>query len=147
MNKEIAAGYEPAANQSNADGSVDTKNDAVEQFLTALLPYARTDAYAQRQWQEKEESYGYVRIAKPLNTDVIRRHLTTDGPQVAAYVMPPGEKTRFAALDFDDHDEAEPYGWSKVQKAVRKVSDTLRDWGFEPYIELVPHCWTAWQRS
>jgi len=94
--------------------------------IEAFAVLARRDDYAERQ-----PNGGYRPARRPLDTEVLRRHLN-GGPHAGAYLLAAGsDKTQLAVLDLDDHDGQS--GWPAMQAAASRVAAAAKRMGLKPW--------------
>jgi hypothetical protein len=96
--------------------------------LEKFAALARTDIHAEG--YKAGAKFAYRPVTEPITKDRLAAHLDR-GPFLGTYVMPPGDKTRLATLDFDDKDAAT--SWDEMRAIVLRVADTTRRFGLNPW--------------
>lgn len=120
------------------NGTAAGASEQIEAALLELASHARTDVVAER-WVGRDRS-GYKPGSGPISQAAIRAHLSNRGPHLGLYVMPPGDTTRLAAFDLDDHEGTT--GWDLIAATARK-----KDWGLPRRPGLPSAVFSLWRRQ
>ena len=117
-------------------------------FLNLILAHARGDAHAIRLPREGGGGWRYEPVRRPIQSEDIRRHLTSE-TSCGVYLMMPGSNvTSLAVFDIDDHERK--HGWPCVVEAAKDIREYLEPHGFR----VVPirsgsgtgiHLWLHWE--